>query len=117
MRNKLWIAALLAIAPAAFAQSVAGLWDATIILNDVQIPFRIEFAGEGSNFQGWFFNGDEKVISTAGKLENGALVLNFDQYATKLEATLKDGQLEGQYGPMQKKFGAFHANKAVATPA
>jgi thiol-disulfide isomerase/thioredoxin len=117
MRNKLWIAALLAIAPAAFAQSVAGLWDATIILNDVQIPFRIEFAGEGSNFQGWFFNGDEKVISTAGKLENGALVLNFDQYATKLEATLKDGQLEGQYGPMQKKLVAFRANKAVATPA
>jgi hypothetical protein len=92
MRNKLWIAALRAIAPAAFAQSVAGLWDATLTLNQVQIPFRIELAGDGLNIKGWFFNGDEKVISTAGKLENGSLVLNFEQYATKLEATWKDGR-------------------------
>src|SRR5207247_6909882 len=28
---------------------------------------------------------------------NGALVLSFDEYETKLEATLKDGHLEGQY--------------------
>jgi len=116
MRNKRWIAALLTLAPAAFAQSVAGLWDATITLNSVQIPFRIEFAGDGSNVKGWFFNGDEKVISTAGKLENGALVLNFDQYATKLEASFKNGQLEGQYSPVQKKVAAFHATRAVATP-
>ena len=47
--------------------------------------------------KGSFFNGDEKVTSTSGTLENGALTLNFDEYGTKLEATLKDGRLEGEY--------------------
>jgi thiol-disulfide isomerase/thioredoxin len=37
------------------------------------------------------------VTSTTGRFENGALVLSFDEYETKLEATLKDGRLEGQY--------------------
>src|SRR4029078_13461305 len=30
-------------------------------------------------------------------LENGRLTLNFDELGTKLEATLKDGRLEGEY--------------------
>src|SRR5438552_12961724 len=57
----------------------------------------MEVAGTGSAVKGSFFNGDEKVTSTSGQFENGALVLSFDEYGTKLEATLKDGRLEGQY--------------------
>jgi thiol-disulfide isomerase/thioredoxin len=37
------------------------------------------------------------VTSTTGSFENGALTLSFDEYGTKVEATLKDGRLEGQY--------------------
>ena len=33
----------------------------------------------------------------AASLQNGKLSLNFDELGTKLEATLKDGQLEGEY--------------------
>jgi thiol-disulfide isomerase/thioredoxin len=79
------------------AQPLAGLWDATVVVNDVVIPFRFELAGTGSAVKGSFFNGDEKMTSTTGSFENGALVLSFDEYETKLEATLKDGRLEGQY--------------------
>ncbi|OLC82002.1 MAG: hypothetical protein AUH72_08060 [Acidobacteria bacterium 13_1_40CM_4_65_8] len=89
--------ALVSLPAPARAQSLNGLWDATVIVNNVEIPFRLELAGNGSAAKGSFFNGDEKVTSTTGSFENGALVLSFDEYETKLEATLKDGRLEGQY--------------------
>ena len=89
--------ALVSLPAPARAQSLNGLWDATVIVNNVEIPFRLELAGNGSAAKGSFFNGDEKVTSTTGSFENSALVLSFDEYETKLEATLKDGRLEGQY--------------------
>ena len=80
------------------AQSLSGLWDATVVVNgNLDVPFRMEFSGSGSAAKGSFFNGDEKVTSTTGRFENGSLVLSFDEYGTHLEATLKDGRLEGQY--------------------
>jgi thiol-disulfide isomerase/thioredoxin len=91
------LAASIALPAPAGAQSLNGLWDATVVVNDVVIPFRFELAGTGSAAKGTFFNGDEKMTSTTGSFENGALVLSFDEYETKLEATLKDGTLEGQY--------------------
>src|SRR5258706_7089089 len=91
------LAFCLAVAPAAFGQSLAGLWDATVKVNDVEIPFRIEFSGDGTGARGTFFNGDDKFVSTGGRFENGALSLNWDYYASKLDATLKDGVREGRY--------------------
>jgi len=89
-------AALLA-PPSAPQQSVAGLWDAAVTVNGVDIPFRLEIAGEGASLKGSFFNGDEKITSTTGSFDNGTLSLSFDEYGTTLEATMKDGALEGQY--------------------
>jgi thiol-disulfide isomerase/thioredoxin len=92
------VMALVALPSGAGAQSLTGLWDATVVVNPgVEVPFRFELAGSGSALKGSFFNGDEKVTSTTGRLENGALVLAFDEYGTRLEATVKDGRLEGQY--------------------
>src|SRR6476620_371059 len=97
----LFVAGLLALAalPARVeAQSISGLWDASVVVNGgIEIPFRFEIAGSGTAIKGSFFNGDEKVTSTTGSFENGALTLSFDEYGTKVEATLKDGRLEGQY--------------------
>src|SRR5271154_3622791 len=108
MKTKFLAALLFAIAPAAFAQtnttpSLAGLWDATITFNGQDIPFRLQIAGDGSNLQGWLFNGDDKVVASGASFQDGSLVLNFDSYAAKLEAKLQDGALVGQYGPMLKK--------------
>jgi thiol-disulfide isomerase/thioredoxin len=118
-------AALLAVAvlpSRAGAQSLAGLWDATVTVtvnnSPLDVPFRFEIAGSGSTIKGSFFNGDDKTMSTSGSLVNGALVLNFDELGTKLEATLKDGRLEGQYSRGTR--GApypFHARRFVAAPA
>jgi len=96
MMTKNWLVAL-AIAPVALAQSISGLWDATIKVNDIEIPFRFELSNSGTNAKGTFFNGDDKFTSTSGRLENGALSLAWDYYLSKLDATFKDGVLEGRY--------------------
>jgi thiol-disulfide isomerase/thioredoxin len=93
------VLALVALPQRAAAQSISGLWDATVTVNNgaLEIPFRFEISGSGSNVKGSFFNGDDKTTSTSGSLENGRLTLNFDELGTKLEATVKEGRLEGQY--------------------
>jgi thiol-disulfide isomerase/thioredoxin len=101
----LTLVTLAALAAPARAQSpsLAGLWDATVVVSagqdkgTIEVPFRFEIAGSGSAVKGSFFNGDEKVTSTSGQLQNGKLVLAFDEYGTKLEADVKNGELDGQY--------------------
>ena len=95
--------------------SPAGLWDAAVVVNGLEIPFRFEIAQSGSNVSGWFFNGDEKVLSTGGRFENGSLVLNFDHYATAVEASLVNGRLAGTY-TRAAGFYPFYA-KRFAPPA
>lgn len=95
--KSLYLLPLLAFAPLAGAESIAGPWNATITVNGTEIPFKIEFSGDGSNIKGWFFNGNQHENSNSGTFENGSLVLNFDSYASVLKATLKDGALDGEY--------------------
>ena len=91
------IAGLIATPSPAAAQSLAGIWDATVVVNKLDIPFRFEIAGDGAAIKGSFFNGDEKVTSTSGTYENGQLTLSFPEYGSQLTATLKEGRLEGEY--------------------
>ena len=44
MIAKFSVAMLIAIAPVAMAQSLAGRWDATVQVNGVDIPFRFEIS-------------------------------------------------------------------------
>jgi thiol-disulfide isomerase/thioredoxin len=99
------------------AQSISGLWDATVTVNNIQIPFGIEFSGNGSAIQGWFFNGEDRITSTAGNFADGKLTLNFDHYATKLNAELKDGVLEGTYGSKEPRIYPFRAQRHAAGSA
>lgn len=119
MKSKLWTALLLAIAPAALAQaqSIAGLWDATITFNGKDIPFRLQIAGDGANLKGWLFNGNQKEVANAASFQSGSLVLSFDSYAAKLEAKLQDGALVGTYGPMLKKTYPVTAHRHQPEPA
>lgn len=100
------------LAPAAWAQSAAGLWDAVIDYNGTDIPFRFEISGDGANVKGWFFNGNDREVSNRGSLEDGHLVLYFDSYLAKLTATVKDGVLEGEYGPILRKIYKVRATRA-----
>src|SRR6185295_3006640 len=124
MNGKTFAALLLALASLAFAQpgaqTIAARWDATIQINGVATPFPLEISGAGTNVTASFFNGNERYPSTQGRFENGKLVLTWDYYAATLEATLKDGVLEGQYAGTRRMKGPFaiHATRAAtATPA
>ena len=127
MKGKTFAAVLLALAPLSLAQSVAqpvtqqpiaGLWDATIQINGVATPFPLEISGSGANVTASFFNGDDRYASTQGRFENGKLVVNWDYYAATLDATLKDGVLEGQYAGTRRMKGPFaiRATRAAAKP-
>lgn len=100
----------------AAGSSVAGLWDAAVVVNGLEIPFRFEIAGSGSNVSGWFFNGDEKVLSTGGTFENGNLVLNFDHYATAVDASVVNGRLAGTYNRASGVY-PFYAKRFAPSPA
>src|ERR1700748_552461 len=102
------LAAVLFLSIAA-AQPPSGIWDATVTVNNVKIPFRLQLDGEGSSIHANFFNGEDKVPSSSGRFEDGALRLTFDQYAAKLEASWKDGALDGQYTRGNNRPYAFHA--------
>jgi len=77
--------------------SLAGRWDATVIVDGLEIPFPFEITEDGRVAHGAFFNGDLAIRSTDGRFENGTLSLAFAQYATSIEATYANGRLEGQY--------------------
>src|SRR5262245_52322644 len=46
--------------------SLGGMWDAIVVVNKTEIPFRFEIAGDGASVRGWFFDGDLKMSSTRG---------------------------------------------------
>ena len=95
---------------------IRGLWDATVVAGGVEVPFRIEIAGAGRSVTGTFFNGDERMTSSSGAFENGALTLEWDALGTKLDATLKDGHLEGQYSRGTRGAPLPFAAKRFAPP-
>ena len=83
--------------PAQAAESIDGLWDAVVVASGVDIPFRFEIAVKGREAQGFFFEGDRKIGSTAGTFVDGVLKLDYDFLNTTLEATLKGDDLIGTY--------------------
>jgi thiol-disulfide isomerase/thioredoxin len=106
-----------ATATAADAASPAGRWDAVVVVNSVEIPFRFEIAGTRDDVKGVFFDGDTKITSKKGTFKDGALSLAFDQYGATLEATLKEnGQLEGKYLRGSRPTYAFRATRYVPVP-
>jgi peroxiredoxin len=111
------LALLLAVAAPILAQSLTGTWSSTLSINGISVPFLTGISTEGDAAKGWFYNGDDKVNSTSGSFHDGKLTLNFDQYASKLEATYRDGNLIGTYGRQGRTPNAFtaHLYKASAT--
>jgi thiol-disulfide isomerase/thioredoxin len=84
--------------PAARAASaIDGLWDAIVVANGVEIPFRFEIATQGAVVHGFFFEGDRKIESTAGTFADGVLKLEYDFLNTTLELKFADDQLTGAY--------------------
>ncbi len=119
------IVALLSLASLATAgsPSLDGLWDATVKIQNPKdgsvlvVPFQFELAGDPANIKGSFFNGEERVTSTGGRFADGVLLLNFDHYASRLEAKLDNGVLAGKYGNPARTLYDFAAKPHVTVAA
>jgi len=110
------LSATLLLASLSNAQSLAGLWDATVTVRNLEVPFRFELTGDASNLVGSFFNGDVKFSSSSGSYKDGTLLLNWDYTASRLEATVKDGVIRGNYyraGRDAKTAYPFEAHRFV----
>ena len=99
---------LAACAGAADPPSLQGQWDATVVVNELEIPFLFEIADDGERVQGTFLNGPLRITSTDGRFENGTLALAFDQYASAIEATYVDGRLDGTVCARQARRLSLH---------
>ncbi len=116
---KLTTALLVVFAAAGLsAQPLSGTWQATVKVNGLDIPFRIEFAGSETNPQATFFNGDERLVSSSGKSSGGAIEIKWEYLASTLKATLKNGELDGEYTRARTTTPyPFHAQPAKACEA
>ena len=118
-RCAILLLSLLAAAPGQPGDpQIAGRWDALIHINGADTPFPLEISGSGSQVTASFFNGDDAYPSTAGRFENGKLVLKWDYYAATLEATVTNGVIEGQYAGTRIMKGPFpvRATRGASPP-
>lgn len=105
--------ALLVFAPILGAQSITGIWDGTVTVRKLEIPFKFELSSDGKTVKGTFFNGDdERFTSTSGEFANGSLTLTWDYFAATLEAKLINGAIDGVYARGRGAPLPFHAIRA-----
>jgi thiol-disulfide isomerase/thioredoxin len=79
------------------ATNIAGLWDAAVVADQLEIPFRFEIDQTGNQVQGFFFEGDRKIGSTSGSLEGDHLRFEYDYLDTTLEIIFQGDQFLGSY--------------------
>jgi thiol-disulfide isomerase/thioredoxin len=106
-------------APVPRAPNLTGLWDAVIVANNAEVPFRFEIVQNGSRAEGFFFEGDRRIGSTSGTFDNGALILEYDFLNTAVEATFQNDQLLGIYRNKSPNARPrqFRAQRFLPTPA
>ncbi len=101
----------------------SGEWDATVVVHGDRIPFHFSLLRQGAQLKASFFDGDRPVDSAPAAVNGNALHLEFGEYATVLDLTLRDGHLQGSYRhPRSRKapelaFDATRAGKTTATEA
>lgn len=111
-----------AIAADTGAAGIAGRWDAVLTAkNGTEIPFRLDLKGTGDKVQGTFYDGFKPYDgTTAASFKDGKLSLNIEHYLTTINATLKDGQLDGAAVAQNRESSAqytFHAVRHVESTA
>jgi thiol-disulfide isomerase/thioredoxin len=89
--------ALASAIPGTTASNIAGLWDAKIVANQLEIPFRFEIDQTGNQVQGFFFEGDRKIGSSSASFAGAHLILEYDILDATLEVTFLGDQFAGTY--------------------
>jgi thiol-disulfide isomerase/thioredoxin len=80
------------------SQSIIGRWQARIVTDSMTLTFPIEIAGDSARPVVSFFNGGERVSSTAAQWQGDSLITSFDHLASELRVSVSAGVLRGTYG-------------------
>jgi thiol-disulfide isomerase/thioredoxin len=92
---------------------IAGRWDAALLNNGPDIPFRLDISGSGPTLKGTFYDGFKPYdATTSASFKDGQLILNAEHYLTTITANLKNGELTGHTvleGPGYVARFDFHA--------
>ncbi len=91
------ILAFALLAPLAAQTTPTGLWEASVAVDPLKVPFRMEFQGSAESLKGALLDGDSRIWSTSGSVENGKLHLRWDYFDSDLTAEWKDGAWRGEY--------------------
>lgn len=75
----------------------SGDWDATVVVHGDRVPFHFALLRDGAQLRASFFDGDRPVDSAPAAVSGTTLHLEFSEYATVLDLTLRDGHLQGSY--------------------
>ena len=96
---------------------INGRWDAVLTRNGSEIPFRLDIKGSGADLQGVFYDGFKPYDGTTNaSFKDNKLTLNIEHYLTTINATLKDGALDGAVVAQNRESSAqygFHAVRHV----
>jgi thiol-disulfide isomerase/thioredoxin len=97
----------------------SGLWDGAIMVEGSPIPFQFRVSEDGGGVQAVFFDGDRPINpSSKGSYQDDKLHLEFDTYATTLDATRQGGAFKGTYRSARWSFPIeVKPHKASANPA
>lgn len=75
-----------------------GQWEASADNGSLTVPFHFEIVDGKQGLEGRFFNGNEPVASTGGKLDGDHLVLRYDAFDRVLDLQHQpDGSFTGTY--------------------
>jgi thiol-disulfide isomerase/thioredoxin len=103
------------------SSSIAGRWDAALLNNGPDIPFRLDISGAGPSLKGIFYDGFRPYdATTSASFEDGQLTLKAEHYLTTITARSKDGELTGTTvleGPGYVVHFDFHAVRHIDAPA
>jgi len=103
------VAAVAAAGPSRTPSVLSSRWDATVVVNGVEIPFPFEITRRGGRTVGSFFNGERRISSTATRVDGDRVIFTFAQYGTTLDALVSDGRLSGEYRRGDKSLYPFSA--------
>lgn len=104
-------------ATGAFAQSIEGLWHATVLNPSGEaVAFQLEITGSTKRLQASLRNGPDRNDSTSASFAGGRLRVDFDYWDATLEAVLKGGRFTGEIKRTYRKTTLTRAFAAQQKP-
>ena len=115
------LALCLLAATGVFAQSIEGVWHATVLNpSGDAVAFQLEVAERAKGLQVSLRNGPDRNDSTWASFDGGKLRVDFDYWDARLEAVLRDGRFSGEIRRTYRKTTltrAFAAQRESLTKA